>query len=71
MDAQRKFVCDACHLDFDLPRGTGRPAACPACGSPAVRRAAADRGHRGAGRGRCRRTRGGRAAASPAPGGEA
>jgi predicted DNA-binding protein (UPF0251 family) len=32
--ATRKFSCSACGRRWEEPFGTGRPAACPACGSP-------------------------------------
>lgn len=64
MSDQRTFEC-ACGHRFQAPRGTGRPAECPACHGADFRRAADDRGPgrcrrrggaaAGAGRGRCRR----------------
>lgn len=65
-----KFHCSACGTDFEAPFGTGRPAACPGCGSNSVCRTDADnlgergRCHRhgaggpGRGRGRGRQHRG-------------
>jgi len=50
----RRFQCDACQHVWEVPQGTGRPEACPACQSPAIHRAAEDCGcARGHGRGRC------------------
>lgn len=34
----RRFVCLSCGYEWDEPYGTGRPGACPKCGSPAIRR---------------------------------
>lgn len=63
MDDLRQFVCDECAKQWGVPRGTGRPSACPDCGSTSFRRADGDggcagrggRGRRGLGRGRCHR----------------
>jgi predicted DNA-binding protein (UPF0251 family) len=38
----RHFNCESCRHDWWLPFGTGRPQACPSCGSEAFRRT--DRG---------------------------
>ncbi len=49
----REFECAACGRKWGEPYGTGRPTACPSCGSRDIRRSSEDRGRRGAG-GRCR-----------------
>lgn len=56
----RRFQCRACQHLWEVPYGTGRPAACPHCRSPDIHRAPDDRGCAGApgfrgGRGRCLR----------------
>jgi len=52
----RKFTCSACGHEWQEPFGTGRPRACPQCGSADLHRAAGERGRAGGGgRGRCRR----------------
>ena len=57
----RKFTCSACGHEWQVPFGTGRPRACPQCGSADLHRAAGERGWGGGGgRGRCRRRGGGR-----------
>jgi DNA-directed RNA polymerase subunit RPC12/RpoP len=52
----RRFECGRCMRSFMEPHGTGRPAACPHCGSSSFERAASERGHAGpcTGRGRAR-----------------
>jgi predicted DNA-binding protein (UPF0251 family) len=42
----RHFKCESCRHEWALPLGTGRPGACPSCGSDAFRRT--DRGPLGA-----------------------
>ncbi len=58
----RTFACE-CGATFQVPHGTGRPAECPGCHGTSFHRAEEERGHghrgRGAGRGCCRRHRGG------------
>jgi predicted DNA-binding protein (UPF0251 family) len=39
---ERRFRCAGCRHDWSLPFGTGRPSACPSCGSGSFRRT--DRG---------------------------
>ncbi|MBU7024963.1 MAG: DUF134 domain-containing protein [Theionarchaea archaeon] len=46
---QRKFRCYDCGHEWELPYGTGRPAACPQCGSVNLHRASEDRGYGRAG----------------------
>lgn len=41
---QREFQCSDCQHRWQVPFGTGRPAACPRCESRNVHRAAEDRG---------------------------
>jgi predicted DNA-binding protein (UPF0251 family) len=36
--AARRFECSSCGRTWDEPFGTGRPCACPGCGSPQVAR---------------------------------
>jgi uncharacterized protein len=52
MAAPRSFQCDECGKGFEVPFGTGRPAACPHCHGQAFHRGAVAGG---AGRGRCAR----------------
>ena len=52
MAGMRTFSCSGCRNTWQLPYGTGRPAACPACGSEDIRRT--DAGPRQVG---CRRGR--------------
>jgi predicted DNA-binding protein (UPF0251 family) len=47
----RHFECDQCRKPFEEPFGTGRPEACPHCGSESLKRVAEERGS-GPGRGR-------------------
>ncbi len=58
----RKFMCFDCGHEWEEPYGTGRPEACPKCGSPNIRRVDAGRGRGkgGGGRGRGRGGGGGR-----------
>ena len=57
----RKFTCSACGHEWSMPFGTGRPPACPQCGSADLHRAAGERGRAGGGgRGRCWRRGSGR-----------
>jgi len=52
MAQARTFQCNTCNARFEAPCGTGRPAACPACGSMLLCRAEEDgRGRRCRGRG--------------------
>ena len=53
MTTERRFECEVCGEAFEVPQGTGRPAACPACGSGRFHRTddAPGRGARGPGRG--------------------
>lgn len=58
MAETRRFKCYECQHAWELPYGTGRPAACPECKSANIHRAEEDRGHGagcGRGRGMCRR----------------
>jgi uncharacterized protein len=58
MAEMRTFACDTCEHVWKVPFGTGRPAACPACGSKGFHRAeVATAGAGGGGRGRCGRHR--------------
>jgi predicted DNA-binding protein (UPF0251 family) len=62
---ERVFQCHACNQSFSVPRGTGRPSACPSCGGANLSRDPSDRGGRGGRGGGCgqggrRRNRGGR-----------
>lgn len=41
-DETRHFVCDGCGHKWDEPHGTGRPAACPACGNEGLYRVTED-----------------------------
>ena len=50
-DASRKFKCLACAHEWDAPHGTGKPDACPKCGSNNIHRASEDRGYARLGRG--------------------
>jgi len=52
MTDNRRFHCEACGGSFELPHGTGRPEACPACGSNDFHRVDGGPGRRGAGGGR-------------------
>jgi predicted DNA-binding protein (UPF0251 family) len=52
MARMRSFSCSGCRNTWQLPYGTGRPTACPACGSENIRRT--DAGPRRVG---CRRGR--------------
>ena len=58
----RTFACSACGREWQAPFGTGRPAACPACGSDDFCRVGGRGGPGGGpggrGRGRCRRGQG-------------
>jgi hypothetical protein len=54
MAGMRTFRCSGCRHTWQLPYGTGRPSACPACGSENIRRT--DAGPRRVG---CRRGRDG------------
>lgn len=45
---KRIFACVTCAHEWDLPGGTGRPEACPACGGASFRRI-----DEGVGRGKC------------------
>jgi predicted DNA-binding protein (UPF0251 family) len=48
---ERRFHCATCRHDWSLSFGTGRPSACPSCGSGTFRRTdrGPDRGDRGRG----------------------
>lgn len=50
----RKFRCFDCEHEWEVPHGTGHPAACPGCGSTRFQRSDAPRGPQGpkGGRGR-------------------
>ena len=63
---RRTFRCSDCRHVWDLPFGTGRPAACPACGGASLRRAAMDRGRARRGGGGPHRCRWGMAGRRPA-----
>jgi uncharacterized protein len=59
MAPKRTFQCSACEHSWEVPFGTGRPAACPKCSSNNLHRFDANRGQGGGGRGMdCRRRRG-------------
>ena len=66
---QRKFLCSECQHKWQIPYGTGKPAACPQCQSRNIQRSPEDRGwargrrwEQGTGKGlqhgRCRHGRG-------------
>jgi hypothetical protein len=58
MVSPRKFRCSECQHSWEVPHGTGRPGACPQCGSSNIHRDEEDRGHgckSGQARGKCRR----------------
>lgn len=60
MAAKRTFTCADCEHSWDLAFGTGRPQACPKCGSRNIHRSDSGRGNWGQGggrRGNCRRQR--------------
>jgi predicted DNA-binding protein (UPF0251 family) len=59
---EKMFQCDDCRHEWSVPYGTGRPNACPQCGSTNLHRSEKDRGParrdgagRGGGKGRCGR----------------
>ncbi len=57
----RRFRCFDCGYEWEEPYGTGRPEACPKCGSPNIHRVDPGRGRgRGGGGGRGRGWCGGR-----------
>jgi len=60
MAEKRFFLCEKCRHTWDVPYGTGRPEACPACGSTMISRGGEQRGsgrRYGSCRGKgCRRT---------------
>jgi predicted DNA-binding protein (UPF0251 family) len=60
MTQKRMFQCSDCEHSWGVPFGTGRPGACPQCGSQNFHRSDANRGQGGAaGHGTsCRRRRG-------------
>ncbi len=62
MPNKRVFVCSDCEHNWEEPFGTGRPEACPKCGSANLHRSDADRGCQDAGGGSrgmgCRRRQG-------------
>ncbi len=59
MAQKRTFECSDCEHSWGVPFGTGRPAACPKCGSNNLHRAKNERGLGRGGRGMgCRRRRG-------------
>jgi uncharacterized protein len=54
----RMFECDNCRRSWEVPFGTGRPAACPQCKGSNFHRAGAERGQGGGpSQGCCRRRR--------------
>lgn len=64
MAQKRMFQCSDCEHSWEVPFGTGRPAACPQCGSNNLRRSDAARGQGRGGSGMgCRRRRGNTAVA--------
>jgi uncharacterized protein len=73
MAAMRTFTCTECKKEWEVPYGTGRPRACPECGSLNFHRCAEDRGGlgrrggRGPGGGPGRCFHGGRGASSVQP----
>jgi predicted RNA-binding Zn-ribbon protein involved in translation (DUF1610 family) len=46
VQGQRNFTCSDCGHGWNVAHGTGRPRACPSCGSTNLHRAAEDRGPR-------------------------
>lgn len=59
MTQKRMFQCSDCEYPWEVPFGTGRPAACPKCGSNNLHRSESERGLGRGGRGMgCRRRRG-------------
>jgi uncharacterized protein len=59
MAQKRMFQCSDCEHSWEVPFGTGRPAACPKCGGNNLHRSDANRGQDADGRGMgCRRRRG-------------
>lgn len=60
MAQKRKFQCSECEHSWEVPFGTGRPPACPQCGSKNLCRCDEGRGQGMGGiRMRCRKQRGG------------
>ena len=61
MPRMRKFQCNECQQEWEVPHGGGRPEQCPKCGGADFHRHPEDRGGfgcrggRGQGRGRCHR----------------
>jgi len=55
VNQQRQFACSDCQHTWELPHGTGRPPACPACKGRNFRRENPGGPAHGAGRGRCLR----------------
>ena len=51
VQGQRQFLCSDCAHTWSVTHGTGRPQACPSCGSANLHRAPEDRGPRRHGRG--------------------
>jgi len=47
MADMREFECSGCRHAWQVPFGTGRPGACPKCGSKDIHRAAGDESHAG------------------------
>ncbi|HOV60080.1 MAG TPA: DUF134 domain-containing protein [Candidatus Hydrogenedentes bacterium] len=56
VQTMRKFQCAQCNHAWEIPHGSGRPTACPACGSGAFHRHPGDRGPAGT-QGPCRHGR--------------
>jgi predicted DNA-binding protein (UPF0251 family) len=54
MGEMREFRCSACHHKWEEAHGTGRPGACPQCGSENIHRAPEERGQGRSSRGRAR-----------------
>ncbi len=51
MTEKRKFQCDDCGHEWEMPFGTGRPSSCPHCGGNAIHRFENSQGSVGRGRG--------------------
>ena len=51
VQGQRQFLCSDCAHTWSVAHGTGRPPACPSCGSTNLHRSPEDRGPRPQGRG--------------------
>lgn len=57
MIEKRKFQCDRCRHEWEIPFGTGRPLSCPQCADADIHRSEDQRGPSGSRRGRgCQRS---------------